>query len=466
MSILCVNDASFYKKLHLEYVNILSKLIEYYKDETNHTQKANLVLNNFEPEVKTISDAQLNLQPIFTDIRDIETCKRLINLSLQFLSDNIPLNSLHFDEYQTHYNKLFTEVLYMLEYYSVDLKLASLKFFVDLISKYNESVIDDFHKRFPIICIEIIYNMEAIVHTIGILYENGEIDAIYLNKFNQLLMELLRLPIMSEKEYSDVVSNICCTVISLRNSKIFSKDAILQCLSYSKELKFPEPLLCLKSMDANEIEMVTEYYCKSIQEFQKESNPKNLDDNWCYNEVMTVVKSLKSCEDCNIDTFVIVYHLHRCLKVLYILQSVFLETSKKKQKANITINEKLLRKDDAMFLWRSLLQLIDINYSKVSENIQILSLVMDITLNTVMITDNLTAEETDLVLQILCVQCSPQFSVHNLDFEDDTKVLVLKYLMTVKLLLKVTNDAWTKIITFLIFTLSNNKTVDISRQVV
>lgn len=445
-------------------MSILSKLIEHYKDEKNHGKTTSSVLKNFEPEVISIPDAQLNLQAIFVDIKDIETCKRLIDLSLQFLSENMPLNSMHIDEYQTEYQKVLTEILYMFECYSADLKLSSLKFFVDLLSKYNEVNVTQFHKQFPDVCEELLLNVEAMVQSIDMFYEKGEINGMYLNSFGQLIGELLNQPMMYEKNYSEIVKNICSMIINMRNSKLFTKELILQCLSFSKDIMFPESIISLQNMDASEIEMVKDCYCKKILISQENSeNTKN--ENWCCNEVMSVIKSVKSCEDSNIDTFVIAYHLQRCSKALQILQTVHKQMHKVKNKNNTLIHNNIFGESDAILIWKSLLKLIELHHNKLIQNSEIVHLILDITFNTVALLNKLTSEQTTLVSQILCLQISPQISSPNLNFRDDIKLLVLKYLMATQLILKVGNDSWSKTILFLLNSLSRNKSIEISKQV-
>ncbi|PZC86486.1 hypothetical protein B5X24_HaOG209205 [Helicoverpa armigera] len=137
LNILCMNAASFYNSLHSEYVSVLTKLIQYYK--RNQGEKPNeLLLENFTSEQIEIPNVQLNLEPIYVNVKDLQTCKTLIDLTLQLLAETLATNSIYINKHKKEYSELFTDILYMLEHYSADLKLFSLRFFITLISNYEQ----------------------------------------------------------------------------------------------------------------------------------------------------------------------------------------------------------------------------------------------------------------------------------------------------------------------------------------
>ncbi|XP_028157289.1 serine/threonine-protein kinase ATR-like [Ostrinia furnacalis] len=467
LSILSVNDASFYNTLHSQYSNILVKLIEYYKDESNHNSETkSMILENFIPEHINIPNGQLNLEPIFVSVDNIETDKRLIDLTLQFLAESIPHQAIRINRpnIKKEYQALFEKILYMFDHYSIDLKLASLKFFTSLLNNYNKVAMEDFHNIFPDIIEDLMHSVGAMVITVNILYDKGELDAMNLNLFNLLIGDLLRLPLVCENQYCEITSHICTLIHSLKNSKIFSKANVLLCLSFSKNIEFPQDMLRMQTMDAREIEMVADWYAKSIASFY-ERNVADLKENWFYNEVFGVILEIKSIEDHNIDAFVITHHLQRCLRALSILQNVYIQSEKNDEKENMPPKKDLLEKRDLILIWKTLIKLMQIHHNKLDNSSDIPQLMMDITLGTVILCPNITFDDTALILQILCLQNSPKFSASDFNCDDSKKLLILKYLLTTDIILKVTTgDKWEKVMSFLVTSLIRNKTSDIYIQ--
>ncbi|KAJ2945898.1 hypothetical protein O0L34_g4806 [Tuta absoluta] len=173
LSVLCINGAPFYEEIHTEYYSVLQKLIKYYKENSSSARE--MIVDNFDSEQIVVPNVQLNLEPIFVEVKDINTCKRLIDLILQLLTESIPLNSLKIDRQKPEMEKLFMSSVNMLENYSADLKLITFRFFTDLIAKCNEISMYDFCSTFPNVFKELLHCAEALVKTIDVYQDKGVI---------------------------------------------------------------------------------------------------------------------------------------------------------------------------------------------------------------------------------------------------------------------------------------------------
>lgn len=453
-----MNGATFYKNLHSEYFSLLSKLIQYYKENPNDQSKE-LLLENFKSEQIDIPNVQLNLEPIYVNVKDIQTCKTLIDLTLQLLSESLPLNSININKHKTDYYKLFNEILHMIEHYNVDLKFLSLKFFINLISNYDQIGICKFRQCFPFFYLDIIYSIEAMLKSINVFYEKGEIDAIYLDNFNKLMHRFMKMSEESpDKENKEVFLKICVVILKTKGNKIFCNELKLQCLSLSKYFEFPRDLLEISNMDASEIEMLTESFCKNILlHIETKINGNRsvcLKQNWCYNQVLNVINSIKTCDDNKIDIFLISYHLKRCLSGLAILQQVRIQYEKLQDKPKIEI----LLEADVHIIWGALLKLIEYHKSIILGDIICTKSFMNILLGTVILYQPVSRDECNRILQLLCLQSTPQFSENTLGYSNNIKAVVLKYMMVVRLVLAAKlSDVWVRIISNLVVGFIKNK---------
>ncbi|CAH0701159.1 unnamed protein product [Spodoptera exigua] len=462
LNILSMNAASFYNTLHLEYVSVLTKLVQYYKDNEAKQLKEYL-LENFKSEQIDIPNVQLNLEPIYVKVKDIQTCKTLINLTLQLLAESLPMNSVYMNKHKMEYCNLFNEILYMLDNYSVDLKLHSIKFFINLSYNYEQFGIHKFQKCFPFIFSDLLYSIESLLKSLNVYYEKGEIDAIYLDNLNKLMCTFMKvIKKCPDKENKEIFSNICTVILRTKNNKTFCNDLKLECLSMTKHINISKDLIDLSNKDASEIDILKEYYCKNILDcMNSDSQEKtNIDskDSWCYQQVINVIESIKTCEDSKIDIFLISYHLKRCLSALGVLQEVALIKQQDKTK--------LISEEEIYVIWTSLQKLIGFNKSIIIGDSNCSKLYMDILLSSTVLHHAPSRDDCNKILQLLCLQNSPQFSEHNFGFNDNTKIMILKYIMIVKLILKgKSSETWNRIISHLISGFLKNKTVQNYKQV-
>ncbi|KAH9628521.1 hypothetical protein HF086_008041 [Spodoptera exigua] len=369
LNILSMNAASFYNTLHLEYVSVLTKLVQYYKDNEVNQLKEYL-LENFKSEQIDIPNVQLNLEPI--------------------------------------------------------------------------------------------YVKESLLKSLNVYYEKGEIDAIYLDNLNKLMCTFMKvIKKCPDKENKEILSNICTVILRTKNNKTFSNDLKLECLSMTKNINISKDLIDLSNKDATEIDILKEYYCKNILDcMNSDSQEKtNIDskDSWCYQQVINVIESIKTCEDSKIDIFLISYHLKRCLSALGVLQEVALIKQQDKTK--------LISEEEIYVIWTSLQKLIGFNKSIIIGDSNCSKLYMDILLSSTVLHHAPSRDDCNKILQLLCLQNSPQFSEHNFGFNDNTKIMILKYIMIVKLILKgKSSETWNRIISHLISGFLKNKTVQNYKQ--
>lgn len=435
MNILSTNGASFYKNLQSEYISILEKLSQFYYSCQNRID-TKLILNNFTPECAEIPNAQLNLEAIYVEVKDVKTCKMLIDLTLQLLSESLPLNSVKIDQNRVEYEKLFKQVLYNLEFFSVDLKLMSLKFFTNIISNYSHTGIDSFQNIFQDIFGQFLHCVEVMVQSVDMLYEKGEVNAIDLDNYDKMLSGFI-ITIKSEfkREHEEMLLNICTVILSSQTVKLFSRDIKLQCLRLSNKINLPENVLMIEHMGAEEIEMVTEYYHQKIME--QIQYLLDFETIWCYKQTISVIKSINFCQDQIINKFLIKRHLHRSYSAFRILSNVFIEGTK------ISMNNgccnkfsQVLDSKNAICILNTLLKVIEFHKNVLLEDINCAKTVLDILLSTVLLYENVTREEVNMIFQIVCFQYTPNLMENDVIFNKQTKMLMLKYAMVIKHLLK------------------------------
>ncbi|CAB3224272.1 unnamed protein product [Arctia plantaginis] len=467
LNILCMNAASFYNKLHSEYFKILTKLIEYYKENPREASNE-MILENFTPEKVNISNVQLNLEPIYVVVKDLRTCITLIDFTLQLLSDSLATNSIHIIKNKTEYEKLFKEILYTLDHFNVNIKLITVRFFINLINNYDQIGICKFNRCFPNIFLDFENSLEAIVKSTSLYYEKGEIDAIYLDSFNKILITLMIKEENCIENGNDIVLlNICSVILRTQGNKIFNNDLKLKCLSLSKRLDFSRDIIDLSNLDAAEIETLKDYYCKQILQHidmnKKDERTINFKENWFYNQTLNVIMALKTCEDHKIDIFLISYHLKRCFSGLAILQNVCIHNYSLQGRSNIAI----LSKNDVLTIWSSLLKILEYHKSIIIGDSICYSSFMNILLSTVILYRSIPKEESSKVLQLLCLQTTPQFSELNLGYSDNIKLIILRYMMIVRLTLNVKlSDVWVRIISNLVNSFIKNKSLNMYKEII
>ncbi|KAG6454519.1 hypothetical protein O3G_MSEX008741 [Manduca sexta] len=459
LNILCVNNASFYDKLHSEYISVLHKLVEYYKESVSNNHEY-ATLENFTPENVVIPNVQLNLEPIYVKIQDLKTCKVMIDLTLQLLSETIAIDALKIHQKAKEHEKLFHLALYILQHCDADLKLVSLNFFSIIIVNFDQYGIDKFKNSFPCIYQELVLLLETMVQSMNVFHEKREVDTNYLMKFCKLLSNfIVNIQDKLVKEHEQVLLNICTIILSSRSCKLYTAELRKQCLRLSKTLQFTEDILGLENMTSSEIEAVTEYYCENILScIQNEQH--TFENNWCYQQTLCVIKSLKCVEDSNINLFLINHHIKRALSALNILQCVYI----KAKILDVTENSSPLTIIDQQIttlMLNSLFKLIQVNKDLVLNDTNCLQSVLDLLFCIIVIDDNMHRSVCTKVLQFMCFQNKPHFMENELGYNDNVKSLILQYLLATKIVLKVKFDnLYNKFIAYLLDSLISNKTAN------
>lgn len=458
LGILCMNGATFYDKIHSEYCVILVKLIQYYKENPKDEQSKELVLENFSSDNVNIPNVQLNLEPVFVTVKNLQTCEVLIDLTLQLLSDSLPMNSINIDRCTLQYEGLFSEILHVLENYSFDLKLIVLKFFTNLIEKYNEIGLNKFSYFFPGHFRDLLNAVEAMTKMMNVYYEKGVISACYIDSYNNLVLSLLKFT--DSEDYKEILSNICAVILKSDESTIFSTVLKLHCLSLSGMIDLPRDVIKIRNLDSTQINALVQCYSQEILKELQNKSAIEVRENWYYKQALDVIKTLKSCEEKNIEAFLITHHLKRCHAALQILVTVCLK------RQELTREEcQILNSDNAFCIWTSLIKLIQYHKNVLLADRSNTQLVMDITMMTSILFRSMSKEDSIMIIQILCLQSTAQFTEQNLVFQDSTKMLILKYLMLIKLVLKTRLNDWTRTISQLIGSLIKNKSSETYREV-
>lgn len=458
--------------MHSEYYLILTKLIQYYKNYSGDNQIVHFKLENFLSEQIDVPNVQLNLEPICVEVKDIKTCKTLIDFTLQLLSESIPINSLHIGKTKQKQEELFYNVLYMLENFSTDMKLVSFKFFSDLIIKYNQVSVYKFQKSFLNIYNEFLNCLEAIVKTLEVLHDKGEISMMFLDKFNTVICNLVTIIASNyEHENEKTLFTICTTILETK-SRVFNKDLKLYCLSLSKILEFPRNITSIKNRDACEVEKLSEYYYRNIMAFVKNNSETKehvpLSDSWHYCEVRDVVwDALTACCDKGDDKVLISYHLNKCLVGLNILQ---------KAQVNMQIlslhsedrpdGNSLLQRKHCLDGLRILLKLISEHTNNFLQDKKYLKLVLDVLFSTIFPYSYCTRHEINIqIFNTLCNHLTSLNKVYVYKNKDNFDTLVLKYMLTLKLHLWFDSEENNQRILSLIYGFNEKKATDIYKEV-
>lgn len=453
-----MNGASFYDDIQSEYCSILIKLIQYYKASPQNEQAKEVVLENFVSENVDIPNVQLNLEPIYVKVKSLETCEVLVDLTLQLLSESLPMNSINIDRSIAQYESLFSQIIFVLENYSCKLKLIVLKFFTNLIVKYCEIGLDTFYNFFPCIYKDLMCAVEAMTISMNVYYDKGEISNEYIHSYNECMILLLK----PTKNCEEMMINICSVILRSESHTIFSKNLKQHCLLISNELDLPKEVIIIKNMDSNQIGPVLKCYSKNIlEELQNKSMPE-VRESWYYQQVLDVIKTLKSCEEPNIDAFLIPHHLKRCHAALKILADVSLKRQKLTKEPC-----PLLTSDNVFCIWTSLTKLIQHKKSNLLQDRESIQLVLEITMMTcILFRNNMPKDGSKMILPILCLQTTPNLSEHSLAYQDSIKGLILKYILIIKLVVRdQTSDDWTKIISHLSQSKIMKKSVESYKEV-
>ena len=449
INILCVNAASFHRNLHSQYVLILIKLLEYYKEFPDNEKKI-LKLENFTPEIVQIPNIDINLNPIYVEVKDITTCKSLINLILQLLSESIPLNLLQTPD-NNMVNEAFTVLLDAIQYFSIDIKYVCLNFFLSLITNMNKMSITKFCYTFRIYYKTLLYSLEAIAQNLNVFYDKCEIDDLLLNNFNVMLLEYIKIIEWDlDIERKQIIMRLCCVILSKTSNRIFNKELKLHCLLLSNKIDMPRDFLNISDMDFCEIEQLAECYSKKILEhiqMSKENNKINiLQENWYYSQVISVINSIKSCEQSNTDVYLISYYLQRCHRALAILEIV--ECKIKRQHHENIKTQEIISMQNVKQLWATLIQIQRQHKTLFVKNQNLYELITNIVLCTVNLGKNFTRDDNSVILSLLCF-----FEIQSPDkdflFSDSVKLMILSSLLIGKLHLKPKSDDWDNIISSL-----------------
>lgn len=464
LNILYVNDASFYKNLHFEYFSILKKLMQYYQDYKSQPQN-NVELKNFSTDNVEIPNVQLDLKPIFVNVNDIKTCERLIDLILQLLSVSISINSLDVEKDEVEHRNMLLLVLDMLENYNVDIKLACITFFNDVIDKSNKLSVTKFHQRFPEIFKAVLYSLEAMVTSMPVYYEKCEVDAIYLGKFTKPTEELLRMAEkVNENELKEVLSTVCAVILNAKYEKIFSRDLKLLCLSMSSQLELPAEVTSLKNKDFTEIACLKAFYfehcvkeiaeCQSIENIQEDELYKHLFTSlW---DTLQTAQAAMPSSNLHKQKYIILYHFKRANAILSILESIYVWSLKKsdKQVGKVTCENTYSNLQIAKKIYC-------INKGELLNDTELLNAFMDLICRAVLLTKGGDKHE-----------CSMDLLIDHI-LSDDALVkshhgyLILKSICFVHIVCqKRLKEKSLKVISHIMKTLSQNKTADYYKQVI
>ncbi|OWR53666.1 putative esr1 protein [Danaus plexippus plexippus] len=463
LNILCFNGASFYKKIHSEYYTIITNLLQFYCDyaRSNETE---LLIQNFTPEQVQIPNVNIKLEPIYVKVNDLATCKTLISINLRLLAESIPPSLLC--NMTGHENGIFDKILNAIENFSIDMKLAGLKFFNNLIMNISKVPVSEFQEMFPNIYNNLLLIMKALIQTLNVLHDKGEIDNMMLIDFNLLYMELIKIVGDSLKiEHRDDYTDICNVVLSNTSNRIFNKDLKLLCLSMSGKINLNDDFTNIVDMDCDEIKCLADFYCSHIVEHINTKRIKDkatdFNENIYLNRIISVITSVKACDQPNIDIFLMNHHLSRCLSALSVLEKVIIENVYK-------LETNMISKQEIKLVWLTLVRLVKEKKSVIISNETSTKLVMNIIVSTASLQTDLIADDVNIVLQLICFQDSHMFTEQNFLFTNNIKLNILKYLLVNKLIISKNpaHEKWNKIITFLYSSLMRNKDSLQSKQII
>lgn len=467
-----MNSASFYEKLMKPYYSILDDLTKYYNEHLETDIGQDIMLNYFSPEQIEIPDVQLNLEQICVKVNSINTCTLLIDIVLQLLSECIPPSLLKIDRNYFNLNKLFSQVLYMLENFCTDIKLSSLTFFCNLIINTNNASGIHFQTSFPTVYKQLLCGIESIVQSIEMLVQNSTLNSNLVKRLNAVLLKLIKT---SDEylvvEHKDIFSSICSTILKKSNS-ILDKELKLHCLSLSDKINLPKDILELERKDSIEINMLAECYLREIlldiDNMKGNRDDFHLSENWYVAQLINVINSLEFNKDLNQDVCVLSYTLSKCLSALTILQHASIKCKK-----SYSFSVSLLDDSQSQKMWRSFLKIINkYDYVLLQDNNSLL-LFLNVVLLTVSLSSSIfynvnsfSSSKLNMLLQILCLQNSQQNLDSVVRYDDNVKVRLLKYILVSRIILKMKeNIIFDKITLLLVNSITKNKCVATYKEV-
>ncbi|XP_053607158.1 serine/threonine-protein kinase ATR [Plodia interpunctella] len=481
LNILCVNGASFYEKLHSDYCDILKKLILFYKDHPNRGINDNgIILENFKPPVVDIPNTELNLQPIFVTVSNMETCEIIIKLLLHLLSESIPTNSLKIENNKEKFIQLFTEVLYMFEHFNVDLKLAALKFFSDLINNYDKVSYSSFCESFSNIFRELLLCTESMLKIREVLHRNGTIGYDQLKHFADLIRSLLNIGKNNlKKDYEDILFNICAMVLETNEkSMLFDMDLRTCSCSVIKKLDLPEDFLNLREMSGDDIHTLSDYYINNIVAFIKTweeagesdfsaSNINMLHKNQCYMQVCNVFYKGLEYPDVYIPVTDIYIMLHKCSAALHILLSVYMRSKNMKSGKNVFEIGYIINSGKISEAWDQLLIIIEKYRAKLIGNLGSLHEIYDFVVTLTVMSDNISEHVMDKIIRIIRVETPLQNLEKAFLHVEGNLSQMVKYAIILKMLVKKKlSEDWNQTITVLLNYFARNKTIYNYKQII
>ncbi|KAG7302739.1 hypothetical protein JYU34_012694 [Plutella xylostella] len=461
LNILSVNGASFYQDIHSEYFNILQQLSEYYKENAENPSTTQKELANFSTGNIQIPNTQLDLQSIYVTVKDLQTCERLIELTLQLLSDSIPVSPFNTDQNGNSYETLYLLVLGMLENYNVHLKLCCLNFFHEVIDKSDKVSVTKFSENFPEVYDQFMYCLEAITASMPIYHEKGEVDGIYLEKFSLFMVNMLKkITTTLEKRHKQIVATVCTVILNTAHGKVFNKDLKTFCLSLSSIVDLPEEYIDIRNKDSKELYILMEYFTHNIVSCLT-NDAKDLKGNsHCQMLLSTVVESMESAKQ-NVtshkyDKFLLLYQLNRVVSALTILQNIYL---KHQAVSNKAANEKvqLLSEDNTKKILANVVTLHAALKTDVIHDIEIATALMEISVLVATLSQNVSSSTMSQVVKILQIT----------EYSDDIRINALKYYTIVNVILKKKlDDGANKSILSFVSTLTRSKTSSTYKQII
>ncbi|CAG9094613.1 unnamed protein product [Plutella xylostella] len=461
LNILSVNGASFYQDIHSEYFNILQQLSEYYKENAENPSTTQKELANFSTGNIHIPNTQLDLQSIYVTVKDLQTCERLIELTLQLLSESIPVSPFHTDQNGNSYETLYLLVLGMLENYNVHVKLCCLNFFHEIIDKSDKVIVTKFSENFPEVYDQFMYCLEAITASMPIYHEKGEVDGIYLEKFSIFMVNMLKkITTTLEDRHKQIVATVCTVILNTAHGKVFNKDLKTFCLSLSSIVDLSEEYIGIRNKDSKELYILMEYFTHNIVSCLT-NDAKDLKGNSHYQMLLcTVVESIESAKQ-NVtshkyDKFLLLYQLNRVVAALTILQNIYL---KHQAVSNKAANEKvqLLSEDNTKKILANVVTLHAALKTDVIHDIEIATALMEISVLVATRSQNVSSSTMSQVVKILQIT----------EYSDDIRINALKYYTIVNVILKKKlDDGANKAILSFVSTLTRSKTSSTYKQII
>ncbi|VVC87145.1 unnamed protein product, partial [Leptidea sinapis] len=429
LNILCINRAQFHEKLIFEYYSIINELIVYYLSYSDDME-SKVELKYFTPDRVHIPQVQLNLEPIYVVIASNDVCTTLINLVLQLLSESIPPCLMYMHMFKSKTNDLLINVLNLMEKCSTNVKLVCLNFFEKLLKHISSVSIITFHKDYPTVQKKLFSNFEVFIQSLNILYEKCEVNDEYMSDANCIILKLLKILKYGDNYEQSIMVSVIYSVLNKSNEKIFSKDLKMYCLLLSKYVEIPKDIIQLQNKDASEIEMLIECYVNKIVKTVK--NAEKLQEIWHYKEVIKCIESLNICENTAMDDFLVLHYFSRTLVALKILHYADIEIS---EDINGGYKLQFITKDCVISLLNTITRIVTTRKSMILMNENILKIILDVILYTLLLNEDLTNNEINNVLKIVCLETDHNFSESRILSHSETiKKYILRTLLTLKVI--------------------------------